>query len=116
MNGQFKVDKDLHKNDYAAFAKDAGIDPDLDMLDTLRNIALLTSEGITNVGCLVLSRNIFRFVFSGTVTCALFQGITKTKILDQKVFSEDIASNYRNALLYLQSHLNTEYISSVLPG
>jgi len=81
---------------------------------TLRNIGLLVDEGMTNAGCLVLSRNIVRFVVSATITCALFQGTTKTKILDQKVFSEDVASNFRNTLLYLQSHLNTEYIISAM--
>ena len=110
MNNQYKIERDLSQSEYAAFAKYAGIDPNLDMLDTLRNISLVTDDGMTNAGCLVLSRTIAKFLVSATVTCALFQGTTKTKILDQKVFSEDIASNYRNALQYLQAHLNTEYI------
>ena len=43
----------------------------------------------------------------------MFQGTTKTKVLDHKIFDGDIRSNFNNALLYLQSHLNTEYIIKI---
>lgn len=44
------------------------------------------------------------------VTCALFQGNTRTKVLDQSTFKGNIAENYQDAMSYLLSHLNTEYV------
>lgn len=112
VNIKFNIERDLSAESYAAFARAAGIGTDMDMLDALSNIGLVTSEGMTNAGSLVLGKAGSRYLISSTLTCALFQGNNKVKILDQKVFDEDIASNYRNALLYLHAHLNTEYIIS----
>ncbi|HIE27872.1 TPA: winged helix-turn-helix transcriptional regulator [Candidatus Poribacteria bacterium] len=47
---------------------------------------------------------------NATITCVLFQGRDKYKILDQKEFEGDLYSNYQDAFTYLQSKLNTEYI------
>jgi ATP-dependent DNA helicase RecG len=110
INRDFDISKDLTRKSYQAFAKSAGIPPNLDMLDSLRNLKLLTDKGMTNAGALILGRKGSRYLVSATVMCALFQGTSKTKILDQKLFDGDVVSNYRNAMLYLQSHLNTEYI------
>jgi ATP-dependent DNA helicase RecG len=92
------------------FTQRAGISTNLEREDVLTNIGLMTPEGVTNAGTLVLGQAGSKFLISATLTCALFQGTTKTKVLDQKVFDGTILSNYQNALLYLQSHLNTEYI------
>jgi ATP-dependent DNA helicase RecG len=110
INAQYNIEKDLSKSRYREFARIAGIPENLDMFNTLRNLGLLKSEGMTNTGALILGTNGSRYLISATVTCALFQGNTKTKILDQKIFDDDIYSNYQNAMIYLQSHLNTEYI------
>ena len=110
INPRFNFEKDLSPERYAAFAREAGIGADLEMLDVLRNVGLVTDDGMTNAGSLVLGKAGSRYLISATLTCALFQGNNKVKILDQKVFDEDIVSNYRNGLIYLSAHLNTEYI------
>jgi ATP-dependent DNA helicase RecG len=110
INSQFTIEKDLPKSRYKEFARIAGIPDKLDTVNTLSNLGLLTSEGMTNAGALILGTNGSRYIISATVTCALFQGNTKTRILDQKIFDDDIYSNYQNTMIYLQSHLNTEYI------
>lgn len=84
VNPEFKIEKDLLPDSYASFIKEAGIGADLDMNDTLRNIGLLLDDGMTNAGALVLGKSASRYLVSASVTCALFQGTTKTKILDQK--------------------------------
>lgn len=108
--------KDINPELLAAFAREAGIPGEVEPNDALRNIGLLSEEGMINAGCLVLGEKSSRFLISATITCTLFQGESKVKILDQKVYDEDIASNYRNTLLYLQSHLNTEYIDYQSPA
>jgi len=110
VNTQFDVKRDLQTTRYRQFTVAAGIPASLDMADTLRNLGLLTRAGMTNAGALLLGKQGSQFLVNSTVSCALFQGTDKAKVLDHKVFDEDIASNYRNAILYLQSHLNTEYI------
>ena len=44
------------------------------------------------------------------ITCVLFKGTTKTKILDRKDFKSDLFSNYKDAFRFLQQHLRFEYI------
>jgi ATP-dependent DNA helicase RecG len=110
INGAFDLQKDMEARHYTRFAEAAGIPADMETGDALRNIGLLKREGLTNAGVLLLCGNAVPFFPSATVTCALFQGTTKTKILDTKIYGEDIASNYQKALVYLKSHLNTEFI------
>jgi ATP-dependent DNA helicase RecG len=110
INDGFDIRRDLKSGQYRKFAKSAGVPAKLGMVDALTNLRLLTPSGMTNAGALVLGRQGSRYLISSTVMCALFQGTTKTKILDQKLFDEDIGSNFRNAILYLQAHLNTEYV------
>jgi len=110
INQEFDLKKDLIKKRYLEFAAIAGIPKNIDMLDALQNIKLLADKKMTNAGSLILGKHGSRFIISSTIMCALFQGTTKTKILDQKLFDDDLVSNYNNALLYLKSHLNTEYI------
>jgi hypothetical protein len=43
---------------------------------------------------LILGKQGSRYLISATVMCALFQGTTKTKILDQKLFDDDIVSKF----------------------
>ena len=57
-----------------------------------------------------LGDDILKFNSSAQVSCALFLGTTKTRILDRKDFSGDIYSNYQDTVTYLLSKLNTELI------
>jgi hypothetical protein len=52
----------------------------------------------TNAGALVFGRRGSEFLVSATVTCALFRGTDKVKVLDQKVYERDIVSNYHDAI------------------
>jgi len=113
INHKFDIEKDITTHGYEEFTQRAGISTNLEKEDVLKNIGLMTSEGMTNAGTLVLGQKGSRFLISATLTCALFQGTTKTKVLDQKVFDGTILSNYQNAILYLQAHLNTEYIIGI---
>ena len=109
-NPTFTISRDLAGNRYREFARSARIPAKLNSLDVLSNLKLIADNRMTNAGALLLCKQASRYLISATITCAMFQGTTKTKILDQKVFDGDVRSNFNNALLYLQSHLNTEYI------
>lgn len=109
-NPKYQMGRDFRVEGYRAFLESSGRPAELDRLDVLRNLKALTGGKMSNAGALLFGRHGSHFLRSATVTCALFQGIDKAKALDQKVFDGDLVSNYREAIVYLQSHLNTEYI------
>ena len=78
--------------------------------DVLRNLNILSEEGMANGGVLLFSKRVPDFFLQASVSCALFQGTSKTKILDHTVFEGGIQENYDAATTFLQSHLNTEYV------
>jgi len=110
LNIDFHLDKDFSEKRYDTFVRRANIPEGLDASDVLKNLNVLRNEGFCNAGVLIFCEEVTRFFLSATITCVLFQGNTKYKILDRKEFDEDIFSNYRNAMNYLLSHLNTEFI------
>ena len=112
---KFNMRRDFDREKYTAFCRLAGIPPNLRRDDVLRNLQVLTQEGMTNAGVFFFSRNIPKFFLQASLTCALFQGTTKTKILDQATFQGSIQENYNAVISYLVSHLNTEYVIKAGP-
>ena len=49
------------------------------------------------------------------MTCALFQGTSKSKVLDHAIYQGSVTENYQSAFSYLKSHLNTEYVIKAGP-
>lgn len=107
---KFNMRRDFDREKYTAFCGLAGIPANLRREDVLRNLQVLTEEGMTNAGVLFFSKSIPKFFLQASLTCALFQGTTRTKILDQATFQGNIQENYNAAISYLVSHLNTEYV------
>lgn len=107
---QFNMRKDFDSAKYQAFVKIANIPTGLRKEDVLKNLHVLSKEGMANAGVLLFGRRIPNFFLQASLSCALFQGKTKTKILDHRVLDGSIQENYGAATSYLQSHLNTEYV------
>ena len=107
---KFNMSRDLDPEKYAAFCRTAGIPSTLKRNDVLRNLHVFSEEGLMNAGALLFSKRVSKFILQASLTCALFQGTSKTKILDRAIFDGDILENYNAAMSYLMSHLNTEYI------
>ena len=107
---KFDIRRDFDGRKFLAFKRAAGIPQGLKERDVLSNLQVLTESGMTNAGVLLFSKAVPKFLLQASVTCALFQGTSKTKILDQATFQGNIAENYQDAISYLFSHLNTEYV------
>lgn len=107
---RFNIRHDFDSKKYTPFSRAAGIPRDLKRDDVLRNLRILTEDGMTNAGALLFSKQIAKFFLQASLTCALFQGTTKTKVLDQATYQGSIRENYDDAMSYLLSHLNTEYV------
>ncbi len=109
-NRNFDLDSDFDKRKFKHFLESARITDNLNKKEMLKNLFLLDGEHIKNAGVLFFCRRVTKFFFGAVITCVLYRGTSKTTILDKKEFNADILSNYDNALTYLVSKLNTNYI------
>ena len=77
----------------------------------MANLDLLAGEGrITNAGAWLLARDIRKFHASAHLSCALFQGTTKTRILDRRDFASDVYSMIEGAMTWVRSKVNVHYV------
>ena len=109
-NYDFNLDKDFNDTAYKNFIMLVKIGPVLKRKEILDNLSLLKDSFIKNAGVLLFCKEITKFFINATITCVLYQGRDKYKILDRKEFDTDLYSNFQNTVLYLQSKLNTEFI------
>ncbi len=107
---RFDLEKDLTEDVYKRFAKQARLPVGADPFQTLENLHLIKDGKMTNAGAWLLTDDIRRASSSAHVSCALFLGHTKTRILDRKDFDKDVYRNYQGATTWLLSKLNTEFI------
>jgi len=110
VNSTFQIDKDLSQKAFDTFLRLSKISPILERKKILQNLSLLEDGQMKNVGVLLFCKKITDFFPNATISCVLFQGDDKYKIIDQREFDSDLHTNYQNAFAYLRSKLNTEYI------
>jgi len=111
INKKFDLDKDFNEEAYDTFLEKMGIKTNLTRGEVLRNLELLDDDNkLKNAGVLMFCKKASKFISSATITCAVFRGKTKTKVIDSKEFDGDLYTNYTEAFLYLESRINTEYI------
>jgi len=107
---KFNMRKDFDSAKYQAFVKASGIPATVRKEDVLSNLHVVTEEGMTNAGALLFGKNVPKFFLQASISCALFQGTSKTKILDRTVIEGGVQEIYDASISYLKSHLNTEYV------
>ena len=106
----FNPSIDITPQSWAEFADRAGIDPALDSIAVLENLHLLRDSRITHAGAWLMADDITRFTLQAGVTCAVFQGNTKTHILDRKEFHGNLYAIYQEVMAYFQAKLNSALI------
>ncbi|MBI4154312.1 putative DNA binding domain-containing protein [Candidatus Woesearchaeota archaeon] len=109
-NRDFSFSRDFDKGTFRKYLSKSGITSVHEDRDMLRNLSLLDGDCIKNAGVMFFCREVKRFFISAIVTCVLYQGTDKVNILDKKEFDMDIMANYENAMTYILSKLNTQYI------
>ena len=107
---RFDLQKDLTDAVYRRFAEQAKLPDGADPFQTLENLHLTKEGKMTNAGAWLITDDIRKASISAHVSCALFLGHTKTRILDRKDFDADVYSNYQGVINWLLSKLNTEFI------
>ncbi len=110
LNDRYFYPKDFPVKVYKKFLEIAGISPVLETKLALINLGLLKKGKMTNAGALIFCKKSSLIIPGASLNCCLFQGTSKTKILDQKIYDADLLSNYQSGVAYIKSHLYSEYI------
>jgi len=109
-NMEFSVESDIDVKAFGNFVKALGVSNVLGKSELLDNLDLLKNERMKNAGVLLFSKRVSRFIRTATITCVLYQGHDKYKVLDRKEYEGNLYSNFTDAINYLRSKLNTEFI------
>ena len=65
---------------------------------------------MTRAGAWLLAKDIRKFRISGDVSCALFMGTDKVRILDRRDFHTDVCSMINETVAWILSKINVEYV------
>ena len=107
----FSVEDDLDDETWARFSRRAKIPETMDRMAALRNLGLLDGEDrMTHAGAWLMARDVRRFTTSAHVSCALFMGTEKVRILDRRDFCGDVPTMVDDAVAWMLSKINVEFI------
>ena len=109
-NPDFNMEKDFDDDKFNSFISKAGIDTSLPREHVLQNLGLVLEDKLNNAGVLFFSHKSSRFFLNSIITCVLYGGKSKSKILDKQDFGDDFISNFNNAVIFALKTLRTEYI------
>ena len=85
----FSMASDLDDETWARFSERAKIPAAMERLVALRNLGLVDAQDrMTHAGAWLLARDIRRFTISAHMSCALFMGTEKVRILDRRDFPQ----------------------------
>ena len=107
----FSIENDLDEEIWARFTSRAKVPEAMDRVVALRNLGLLDGEDrMTHGGAWLLARDIRRFTTAAHVSCALFMGTEKVRILDRRDFHSDIPTMVDDAVAWILTKINIEFI------
>jgi len=110
INKEFSFKNGFDKAKFDTFLQKAKISRVIPDKDILRNLGVLTETGkFKNAGVLFFCNNVEKFFRQAIITCVLYKGTDKYKIIDRKDFTEDSLSNYNNVMAFLLRNLRLEY-------
>ncbi len=112
LRTDFKYPDDFDSKKFEAFLERSEIRQKTAREDVLENLGFGKQNGrfiINNAGVLFFANRREYYLRQAYVTCVLYKGMTKTKIIDRKDFRDDPVTDYENAFKFLQQHLRLEY-------
>ncbi|MFH2203835.1 MAG: ATP-binding protein [Elusimicrobiota bacterium] len=110
----FRYPADFSPRAFNQFLSEANVTrANLSREDLLVNIAAARRQGkslrLNNAGVLFFAKKPRLFHIQSRITCLLFQGTDKARILDRKDFDGTIAENVDGAMTFLQRNLPLRY-------
>ena len=107
----FSFDEDLDEETWTKFRWRAKVPADAEPETALRNLGLIGADGVvTHAAAFLLARDIRKFQSSAGLSCALFMGRRKARILDRRDFHSDVYAVVDEAVAWVLSKINIEYI------
>ena len=107
----FSLENDLDSETWAQFSRRARIPEAMDRIVAFRNLGLVDGQDrMTHAGAWLLARDVRRFTTSAHVSCALFLGTEKVRILDRRDFYHDIPTMVDDAVAWILTKINVEFI------
>lgn len=107
----FSIEKDLDDEIWTRFAGRAKIPEAMEPMVALRNLGLLDGEDrMTFAGAWLTARDVRRFTVSAHVSCALFLGVEKVRILDRRDFHRDVPAMIDDAVAWILTKINVEFV------
>jgi ATP-dependent DNA helicase RecG len=112
--GSFNYPADFSAPAFRDFLKEAKItSKNIAREDLLVNLGLAARRGkklvLNNAAVLFFAKNPRRFHIHSRITCLLFHGTTKSRILDRRDFDGGLVENVEGAMTFLQRHTSVRY-------
>jgi ATP-dependent DNA helicase RecG len=104
------MDKDIEPINFEEFRIAAGLSPALDNYQIIRNLKLtLPDTTFKNGGVLFFASSPESFFEKAVIRCVAFEGISKTQIIDDKVYGGPLMSQYKQSMHWLKDKLDIRY-------
>jgi ATP-dependent DNA helicase RecG len=101
------IDFDDEKFEY--YLKLAGISNNMPREEILRNLRVLTADGITNAGVLYFAKKPYKYIISSKIRCIHFNDDKRVDILDKKEVDRGIIGNIEFAIAYLKERIPVRF-------
>ncbi|MBI4243550.1 MAG: putative DNA binding domain-containing protein [Planctomycetes bacterium] len=99
--------EDISSDKIKAFFDEAKISADkVSPQDALQSLNLATKNGIKNAGVLFFAKEPRRHIIQCQMTLVAFKGTNRVHIYDRKDIQDDLWTQYREAMTFLEKHLN----------
>lgn len=98
---------DISKTKINAFTKEAGIRIGRTTVpDFLRSLNVADATRVKNAGILFFAKDIFKHIHHAEMTLLAFKGTDRLNIYDRRDVRDDLLTQHREAVAFLQRHLN----------
>ena len=103
----FTIERHLDDEAWARFTRRAKIPQSMDRIAAILNLGLIDArQRMTHAGAWLMARDIRTVTTSAHVSCALFLGRSKSRILDRRDFHRDIPSMIDDSAAWILSKIN----------
>lgn len=107
----FEIEKDIEPRNFRTFMEMAGLSDTLSLRRLFESLELLTEDGFAkNATALFFGREPERKFPHAVIRCIRFKGLDKVHIIDDKTFGGPLYQQYLDALSWIESKLEVEYI------
>ena len=107
---EFNPEQDMDELFFEEFRIEAGLSKAISSSQIITNLRLTLPDGnMKNGGVLFFGKEPEQFIDSAVIRTTEFEGITKTNIIDDKIFGGPLMRQYEQAMRWIKKKLNIRY-------